>query len=166
MSSVPLPPMRRVVTAHNQQGQAIVAHDSQLSSELLPHGVASITIWSSETSPAVVDSTKDNGRLDTGFVNNGSIFRIVDVPPRTVGALHRSLSLDYVVVLRGSVVLVLDDGTRTTINQGEFVVQNATMHGWDNDTDQWARFIAIMLPAEAPVVAGEKLETDLAKLFG
>ncbi|KEF51588.1 uncharacterized protein A1O9_12223, partial [Exophiala aquamarina CBS 119918] len=61
-------------------------------------------------------------------VNNGSIFRILDVPPRTLVALHRSLSLDYIIVLKGPVVLTLDSGTRETINQGEFVIQNATMH--------------------------------------
>ena len=158
--------MRRVVTGHDQQGQATVTYDSLISSEQLPHGVGSVTIWSSEASPAVVDSREDQALADTGFVNSGSIFGIVVVPPRSSGAFNRSLCMDYIILLKGQITMVLDNGTRTTINQGEFVIQNATMHGWDNDTDEWARFSAIMLPAKAPIVAGKELKSDLAKLFG
>lgn len=162
----PLPPMRRIVTSHNEKGQAIVARDSHISTEILLHGPGSVTIWSSASSPADVDSKDDNALADTGFVNNGSIFRIVDFPPRSVGVFHRSLSLDYIVVQKGSVTLTLDDGSKTKINQGDFVIQQATMHGWDNESDEWARILAIMLPAKAPVVGGQELQTDLSALFG
>ncbi|KAJ9500912.1 hypothetical protein H2202_003470 [Exophiala xenobiotica] len=162
----PLSPLRRVVTTHNAQGQAVVARDTQISVDILPHGAASALIWSSASSPADVISGDDAALADTGFVNRGSIFRIVDIPPRSVGALHRSLSLDYIIVTKGSVTLSLDDGTRTKISEGEFVIQQATMHGWDNDSDEWARFIAIMLPAKAPIVDGKELPEDLSALFG
>lgn len=164
--SIPLRSLRRIVTSHNDNGQAVVARDSQITSELLPHGAGSVVIWSSASSPADVDSKDDKALDDTGFVNNGSIFRIVDVPPRSVGPLHHSLSLDYIIVQQGTVTLTLDDGSRTKVNQGEFVIQNATMHGWDNETDEWARFLAIMMPAKAPVVGGQQLQTDLSALSG
>ncbi|KEF54718.1 uncharacterized protein A1O9_09160 [Exophiala aquamarina CBS 119918] len=164
--SSPLSPMRRVVTSHNAQGQAIVARDSEISVDMLPHGAGSALIWSSDSSPANINSGDDAALTDTGFVNKGSIFRIVDIPPRSVGALHRSLSLDYVIMTKGSITLSLDNGTRTKIREGDFVIQQATMHGWDNDSDEWARLIAIMLPAKAPVTEGKELSEDLSALFG
>lgn len=158
--------MHRVVTSHNEKGQAIVARNSFISTEILPNGVGSALIWSSASSPADVNSKDDKALDDTGFVNNGSVFRIVDLPPRSSGALHRSVSLDYIIVQKGPIILTLDDGTKTKIDEGDFVVQQATMHGWDNESDEWARFLAIMLPAEAPVVGGHELHTDLGALFG
>lgn len=165
MTSPPLLPMRRIVTAHDDQGKGVVARDSQICTEILPHVAGSVNIWSSDTSPADVVSSEDKGLAETGFVNNGSIFRIVDLPPRSIGALHRSISLDYIIVQQGQVVLSLDDGSKTRLRAGDVVVQQATMHGWDNETDERARFLAIMLPAVAPVVGGKEMQTDLAALF-
>lgn len=164
--STPLPLVRRIATTHNENGQGVVAYDTQVPVCLLPHGSGSALIWATEESPADIASPDDKARAKTGFTNNGSIFRVVDIPPRSVGAMHRSISLDYIIVQRGSVVLTLDDGSKTRVNQGEFVVQQATMHGWDNDTDDWARILAIMLPSEAPKVAGRELEEDLSALLG
>ncbi|KAI1634867.1 hypothetical protein F4809DRAFT_664995 [Biscogniauxia mediterranea] len=163
--SPPLP-LRRIVTSHNERGEAVIARDSQISTEILPHGTGSALIWSSDTIPADVSSPDDRALADTGFVNSGSIFRIVDIPPHSVGALHRSISLDYVIVQKGPVVLTLDDGSKTKVNEGEIVVQQATMHGWSNEGDGWVRLLVIMLPANAPVVAGRELQTDLFALFG
>jgi quercetin dioxygenase-like cupin family protein len=143
-----------------------VALDSKIHSGIQPHGAGSAVIWSSDSSPAVVDTNSDHALAATEFVNNGSIFRVVDVPPRTVGLLHRSLSLDYIIVQHGSITLTLDSGTRTKVHPGEFVIQQATMHGWDNDSDEWVRLIAIMLPARAPRVGDRELGTDLSALFG
>lgn len=158
--------MHRIVTSHSESGKATIALDTQISCPILPHGAASAQIWCSETSPANVESSDDKSMNETGFVNNGSIFRVVDIPPHSTGAFHRSLSLDYIIVQKGPVVLTLDDGSRTSVDQGGFVVQQATMHGWDNEGDEWARILCIMLPAKPPVVGGKELQTDLSALFG
>ena len=158
--------MRRIVTSHDDQGQPIVSRDTQISTEILPHGVGSALIWSSDKFPAQVTSPDDKGTTATDFITNGSVFRIVDIPPRNVGALHRTVSLDYIIVQTGSVTLTFDNGSKTKVNQGEFVIQQATMHAWDNESDEWARLLCIMLPAAAPVVGGKELQTDVAALFG
>lgn len=85
----------------------------------------------------------------------------MDFPPYAVGQIHRSISLDYILVLKGKVVLTLDDGSRTTVNQGELVVQQATMHGWDNETDEWARILCVLVPAQPPVINGVELKTHV-----
>lgn len=124
------------MTSHNQLGQAVVAQDTQKQPVILPNGAGSVTIWSSESSPADVASPGYKAQAETGFTNNGSIIPTVDVPPRSVGGFHRTHTLDYVIVQKGSVTLTLDDGSRTRVSQGEIVVQQATMHGWDNETDE------------------------------
>lgn len=155
----PIDPIRRLVTSHNERGQAIVWRDHTVRGKLAAHGNAVSLLWSSESHPAEITSTEDKGQLETGLVNSGSVLRIVDFCPHSFGRLHRSISLDYVLVLKGSIVLALDDGSRTTVNEGDLVVQQATMHGWDNESDQWARILCCLIPAEAPVIGGQKLET-------
>jgi quercetin dioxygenase-like cupin family protein len=158
----PLEPVRRIVTSHNSQAKAIVTRDSLISAEVLPHGSATSLLWSSDQSPATnLTSDEDQGKSKTGLTNNGSILRVVDFPPHSSGKLHRSISLDYVIVQKGTVLLTLDDGSRTAVSEGSVVIQRATMHGWDNDTDEWVRIICILMPAEAPVVNGVELQAEV-----
>ena len=49
---------------------------------------------------------------------------------------HKTPSIDFEVVLTGSVVLELDDGSRVELSQGDTVVQNGTRHRWVNVSDQ------------------------------
>ncbi|KAF5250380.1 hypothetical protein FANTH_4413 [Fusarium anthophilum] len=127
-----------------------------------PQNASFINLWSSESSPADVSSPDDKGSRETGFVNDGSIVRIVDLPPHSYPHLHRSISLEYIIVLSGTVELVLDDGSSTMVHQGELVIQQATMHGWENATDEWARILCVMLPAKPPVIGGEEMRPDLS----
>lgn len=157
----PLDPIRRIVTSHNETGQATIWREDYLHGELAAHGNAVTLLWSSDSHPAEVTSKTDKGQVETGLVNDGSVLRIVDFPPKSVGRLHRSISLDYVLVLKGRVVLTLDDGSRTAVNEGDLVVQQATMHGWDNDSDAWARILCCLMPAKAPIVAGVQLESHV-----
>ena len=55
--------------------------------------------------------------------------------------------LRHCIVAKGSVVLGLDEGSRVTLNEGDVVVQQSTMHNWCNETDQWARLYGMMVPA-------------------
>lgn len=160
-SYTPLAPIRRLVTSHDNDARAFVHRDDLLHGEVQPHGNGVTLLWSSDSSPANVISTEDRGKIHTGLVNNGSILRIVDFPPHTVGQIHRSISLDYILVLKGKVVLTLDDGSKTPVEEGGLVVQQATMHGWDNETDEWARILCVLVPAQAPVINGVELETHV-----
>ena len=102
------------------------------------------------------------GLVETGLSNNGTIFRIVDFPPKSNGMVHRSMTLDYIYVVKGEVVLTLDDGSRTVVREGEVVVQQGTMHGWDYETDGWARLLCILIAAEPPVVEGQQLQAEVS----
>ena len=141
MSDQPLPPIRRIVTGHNDQAQASVWKDNYITASRADHGPFLTRIWSSAQLPPDVNGADDLGLVNTGLANKGTICRIVDFPPASQGMVHRSITLDYIFVLEGEVVLTLGDGSRTSVQKGDVVVQRGTMHGWDNEKDQWARLL-------------------------
>jgi mannose-6-phosphate isomerase-like protein (cupin superfamily) len=46
--------------------------------------------------------------------------------------MHTTATIDFEVVLQGSVTLELDDGAKVTLEKGDTVVQNGTRHRWSN----------------------------------
>jgi mannose-6-phosphate isomerase-like protein (cupin superfamily) len=46
--------------------------------------------------------------------------------------MHTSHTLDFVVILSGEVTLELDDGAKTDLDPGDFVVQIGARHRWHN----------------------------------
>ena len=70
------------------------------------------------------------------------MLRYVDFAPGYECMMHRTQSLDYGIVLEGSIVSVLDSGEETTMHRGDVMVQRATMHAWRNPSEtEWARMI-------------------------
>jgi mannose-6-phosphate isomerase-like protein (cupin superfamily) len=53
--------------------------------------------------------------------------------------MHTTDTIDFEVVLEGTVVLELDDGAEVTLHPGDTVVQNGTRHRWKNPGDKPAR---------------------------
>ncbi|KAE8364516.1 hypothetical protein BDV27DRAFT_172281 [Aspergillus caelatus] len=155
-----LPPPRRVVTGHNANGQATVAFDSHLTPQPVGDGNNLTILWSTSEHPANVSDSEDAALSPRSWPPTGTGISAFDLPPKAEGVLHRSITLDYVIVGKGSVVLSLDDGSKVTLNEGDVVVQRATMHGWSNITDQWARIYGMMVPAQAPIVNGTELKED------
>ncbi len=62
-------------------------------------------------------------------------------PPAAGGSrtvMHRTSTLDYVVVIEGEVVLVLTD-SEVMLKPGDVVVQRGTDHAWENRSNATAR---------------------------
>lgn len=62
-------------------------------------------------------------------------------------AMHRTDSIDYVIVLEGEVYLELDDQSRVLLKPNDMVVQNGTRHAWRNGGDRPVKLAVIMLGA-------------------
>jgi len=62
--------------------------------------------------------------------------------------MHRTVTLDYCVVLKGEIVLILEGGKEVVLKEGDTLVQRGTMHAWLNKTDEWCRVLVVMLGAE------------------
>ncbi|KAF4308282.1 Cupin RmlC-type [Botryosphaeria dothidea] len=162
-----LKPQRRVVTTHKGTKSAVMIDDTVLPNAG-PGGIADRVLWQSHSFPADVSAAQeDTSEPSMGFYAGGSTIRIVDLPPKSTGFNHRTASLDYGIVMEGSVELVLDDGSKTICNAGDVVVQRATMHQWNNPTDKKTRIVFVLMPAKAPVVDGVELgDHGLPKLPG
>ncbi|HEV8625976.1 MAG TPA: cupin domain-containing protein [Acidimicrobiia bacterium] len=50
--------------------------------------------------------------------------------------MHTTDTVDLGIVLRGEVILELDDGHEVRLSAGDVFVQNGTRHAWRNRTDQ------------------------------
>lgn len=154
----PFPPTRLIVTGHTPKALAHIEADTLVPSYHTPD--AAITpLWSCNTLPADTFAVPP---ARPPLVTNGAVFRIVDFPPNSPGIQHRSVTLDYAVVLKGSLVLTLDDGSRTRCGEGDTIVQRATMHGWANEGREWARMLFVLVKAEMPVLGGKKLEEEVS----
>lgn len=60
---------------------------------------------------------------------------------------HLTNTIDYVVILEGTVNLLLDEDSKE-LNVGDIVVQNGTRHAWVNDSGKPVRLLVIMIGTE------------------
>lgn len=78
--------------------------------------------------------------------------------------MHRTLSLDYCIVLSGEIVLELDGGEEKTVKAGEFIIQGGANHRWINRTNEVCRVAFVMAGAEkVRLESGEELEETVIK---
>ncbi|ADV19382.1 hypothetical protein I305_03187 [Cryptococcus gattii E566] len=72
---------------------------------------------------------------------------------------------DYVIVIHGELEMILHDGSSKTVRAGDTIVQIANIHGWNNNTTEWAMLMvyvsgvaAIVVPSEPVKINGRGLE--------
>ena len=151
---------RRIVTTHDALGRSIVLSDDRLEPELIPGGAAAFRlVWTTPTVPADLNRG-DDGQQEAGLtLYGGSVIRIVDILPNKSSPMHRSFSIDYGIVLSGTLELELDGGARVTLTPGDIVVQRGTNHLWRNTSSTDPCRVAFVLIEAKPVeVDGRVLE--------
>jgi hypothetical protein len=62
--------------------------------------------------------------------------------------MHATPTVDYGIVLRGEIVLELDDGHCTRLAAGDIVIQNGTRHAWRNRSDEPVTMAFVLIGAE------------------
>ena len=124
-----LPPVRRIVTGHSPDGKAIIDQDIELTPHLIhtKHLPASdqparrfTLVWRTESYPAEIQGpwTEYHGKNIPLSTSDGTTVRVVDFPAGRDGIMHRTVSIDFGVVLEGEIVLELDGGVQTTMKKG------------------------------------------------
>lgn len=103
-----------------------------------------------------------------GLTNpHGTVARMVDFAPGCSPVMHRTQSLDYGIVIEGTLEMVLDSGEIKTLRRGDVAVQRATMHGWKNPSEtEWARMFFVLQHSEEVRVAGKAYGEDLGSAVG
>lgn len=153
----------RCVVTGDQAGKSTILQDGPVDnvSEHIP-GLVISDVWSTDTMP--VDLSKTTRIENTLFPHvpkMGTYFRYVQIPPDAELAvdqavpvadgqphplMHRTDTLDYIIILSGELYLILDD-TGTLLKAGDIVVQRGTNHAWSNRSNQPCIQLAILLDA-------------------
>jgi len=109
------------------------------------------------------DDIISSGKL--GLVHpSGVVCRMVDFAPGYECMMHRTQSLDFGIVVEGSVEMILDDGSKTVMRRGDVAVQRATMHAWKNVSEkEWARMVFVLQDVQPLVIGGKKMGEDLGR---
>lgn len=140
---------RREVTGHDARGKSVVLSDAPPPQHHPMHGpeigADFHEIWSEADTTPTLSSTnaqEPNERPFTIMPGAGHLLRILEVYPLRDGGkrtvMHRTRTLDYVVVIEGELVLILDD-SEVILKAGEVVVQRGTDHAWENRSGGVAR---------------------------
>ncbi len=111
------PPIRRIVTGHDRQEVAKVITDGPATNwKSGSPGTVSTLIWSTDSTPADIaigETIEDLGArmLGTAPPPNGTRFAVIDFPPHNSGRMHRTETIDYVIVISGEIDMDMDGST-------------------------------------------------------
>lgn len=146
-------PVRRVVTGHDANGLAKVINDAPALNKKYPRpGAVATLIWVTDEMPAsmpIGENIEDMGAriLGTSPPPNGTRFTVNDIPPGNRGAMHRTETIDYVIVISGEIDMELDDST-VKLRAGDVMVQRGTSHAWINRGTEVARVAFVLIDAK------------------
>ncbi|KAI0888770.1 uncharacterized protein GGS22DRAFT_62941 [Annulohypoxylon maeteangense] len=159
---------RLIVTTHNASGKSTFHSDLTLPS-FSPFGPSgsSFTIFDTRSSVPVNNLQEPTHLRDTipRVPASGVNFCVTNIAPRFSVPMHRTLSLDYAVVLAGEIVLALDSREERMVKAGEFIVQQGVNHAWHNRTDEVCRIAFVGVGAEMVVLgSGEELRETVIKV--
>ena len=156
---------RRVVTGHTADGKATVLFDSvlpllegsQQSGKESRQGASSRVFWVTEELPARLTDTADTATQEvTTALANGSVLRIVQYGPGVTPRNHRTKSIDYAIILSGSIEVQLDTQT-VKLNAGDTLIQRGTIHNWINNGTEPCTIFFALIGAEPISINGQEL---------
>jgi quercetin dioxygenase-like cupin family protein len=162
------PPIRRVVTGHDANCVAKVLLDAPATNAKRPgSGLVSTLIWSTDSAPAQVpigEKIEDLGARILGSAPppKGTRFAVIDFPPGNHSRMHRTETVDYVIVLEGKIEMDMDNST-VKLKQGDVMVQRGTNHAWVNRSDKRARVAFVLVDGEPLGIGNPILGTDNAR---
>ena len=160
--------VRRIVTGHDANGNAVVATDERLTavSRRIGANITGCEIWSTDRMP--VDNSEAAGAAQrAGFVKRynyvgtgqGTTIRITEWAPGHARFTHRTETVDYAILLSGEIDLELENGEVVHLKPGDVVVQRGTTHTWVNRGTVPAVTAFILIDAKPAEVNGEELRT-------
>ena len=165
--------MSQVITTHNSSGLAIFS--SKVPKEQhdlpLPFGEMRI-IYTSDAVPTNLNSEADidqYSHIRTAGLPGGAICppggtaaAIISLKPKAQSPMHRTVTMDWAVILEGEVDLILDGGETRRLRAGDSVVMRGAMHQWVNRSgnDGWARMVAFAQGIVPVEVGGKVLEME------
>jgi len=146
------PPIRRFVTGHDADNVAKVIMQGSATNAKHPNaGTVSTLIWSTDRTPADIAIGEDVEDLGARIIGtappaNGTRFAVIDFPPGNEPRMHRTDTIDYVIVLEGEIEMDMDQST-VKLKAGDVMVQRGTNHAWANRGKTRARVAFVLIDA-------------------
>jgi hypothetical protein len=176
--------VRRVLTGHDADGSStIIADGFAANMKEMPagSGLAVTELW--ETSVPADNAGKSdagNRKVRLEPPKQGTLFRIVEFPPdsqwqnradardwaKALDAthapdrssadpmMHKTSTVDYIVVLRGEIYAILDKG-ETLLKPGDVFIQRGTNHSWSVRGSEPC-IVAVVLVDAKPLASPKK----------
>ena len=168
-----LPAVQRFITRYTNTGTAVFAKDRNETIQWEDvGGIKNFALgYTSTHSPAQLTDDVDIHKFDDFLLNKpgmvihgGALCRYVDFAPGVVSPMHRTISLDFGVVIEGQMESRLDSGETRLMNRGDLMVMRAAPHEWRNPSEtEWARMLFVLLDSEAPVINDARVTEDYGK---
>ena len=183
--------VRRVLTGHDADGRStIIADGFAANMKEMPagSGLAVTELWETAV-PADNAGTQDAGnrRVRLEPPKRGTLFRIVEFPPdsqwqnrpdardwakaldathapdrsSTDPMMHKTNTVDYIVVLKGEIHAILDKG-ETLLKAGDVFIQRGTNHSWSVRGNEPC-IVAVVLVDAKPLSSPKKKPVTKAK---
>lgn len=162
---------RVVVTGVNKAGKSVVVEDSEIG----VIGAGNFDFWQTKPGQPVHDLTFGRAPMKFFPETGGTQFRLFTIPPldpnmtaaqiaelqdwffKEVGwpgarvdtsrhpMMHVTPTVDYILLLRGEMSLILDEGDPIVLKPLDAVVQRGTNHGWLNTGKEPALLLCVMV---------------------
>lgn len=160
--------LRRIVTGIDKNGQAIFESDEipdvTFTMDEWP-GFNNVELWQTENPlPNLNDEYNKNRKYDFNIPPGIVRFCTMRLPPlksliahqRSIHkdvdiknfGMHRTDTIDYLILLEGEVTLILEDGKEKTLKVGDTVVQKGNIHTWHNRGEVDCIMACIMIGAK------------------
>lgn len=98
------------------------------------------------------DRERDYGATKAYFQGMGAGKGILDESGKRHPGMHRTDTVDYIVILSGEIWALMDD-SEVLLRPGDSLIQRGTIHAWSNRSDKPCRFVAVLVDA-APISGG------------
>jgi mannose-6-phosphate isomerase-like protein (cupin superfamily) len=169
---------RRVVTGLVAEGRSIIVSDGPSPGRNEVAGRVWEELWGFDRLPAALDQPADPVAVDTFRLTPGPhhiacrVFALrpegaaplsaeqdaawygrfdyaeTEIPPEDDRWMHRTPTVDIIVIVSGELELELDGGEVVRLKAGDSVIQRGTMHTWRTVSREPALAVAFMVRAE------------------
>ncbi|KAM5349874.1 hypothetical protein ACJ41O_006379 [Fusarium nematophilum] len=146
--------IQRYITTHTKDGKTTFSNalPDDAPFQALPDGAEFALCYATDQFPVQLRDDGDVTRykeytqnLPGITIDTGSVLRVVDMRPGALSPMHRTISVDYGVVLEGEVEIMLDSGESRVLKRGDITVQRGTNHAWRNVSEtEWARMLDLL----------------------
>lgn len=110
-----------------------------------PKGAVKVRWFSVPAENRAMSAADKEAQAAFGFAACGASHARVDTTRHPM--MHKTDTLDAIILVKGSVDLLLDDGEALAMKPGDVVIQRATNHAWVNRGGETALLVAVLINA-------------------